>query len=132
MDVIPLVGRILMSMIFIFSGINHFAQYRGMVQYSQMFKAPAPKVSVPVTGIVIFLGGLSVLFGYRMDVGLWLLVAFLLPAAFIFHKFWGVPDPMMKANQMAHFMKNLAIAGAALWMWWAQRAGGPGPFSVGG
>lgn len=132
MDVIPLVGRILMSMIFIVGGINHFRQYQGYVGYAQQSKAPAPKITVPLTGVMILLGGLSVLLGYRMDVGLWLLIAFLLPSTFIMHRFWGLADPMAKANQMAHFMKNMAAAGAGLWMWWAQRLSGPGPFSVGG
>jgi len=30
------------------------------------------------------------------------------------HRFWGLQDPMMAANQMAHFFKNIALAGAAL------------------
>ena len=131
MDWIPLVGRVLMAMIFLASGLNHFTQYQGMVQYAQQFKAPAPKLTVPLTGVMILLGGLSVLLGYRMDVGLILLVAFLLPAAFWMHKFWGLTDPMMRANQMAHFMKNVALAGAALWMWWAEKVAGAGPFAIG-
>lgn len=131
MDFVPLLGRILMATIFLAGGLNHFTQYRGMVQYSQQVGAPAPKLTVPLTGAMILLGGLSVLTGYRMEVGLLLLVLFLLPAALIMHKFWGVADPTMKANQMAHFMKNLAIAGAALWMWWAEKALGSGPFAAG-
>jgi hypothetical protein len=30
------------------------------------------------------------------------------------HKFWGIADPMMAANQAAHFWKNIALTGACL------------------
>jgi uncharacterized membrane protein YphA (DoxX/SURF4 family) len=39
---------------------------------------------------------------------------FLVLAAFLMHPFWAAQDQMMMANQMAHFNKNLALAGAAL------------------
>ena len=43
-----------------------------------------------------------------------LITAFLIPAAFTLHKFWGIADPMMQANQAAHFWKNITLAGACL------------------
>lgn len=131
MDWVPLLGRILMAALFVSAGLAHFTQYRGTVQYAQSSGAPAPKVTVPLTGAMLVLGGLSVLVGYRMDVGLVLLVLFLVPAALIMHRFWGLADPMAKANQEAHFWKNLALAGAALWMWWAAARTGAGPFALG-
>jgi putative oxidoreductase len=30
------------------------------------------------------------------------------------HGFWRFDEPQMKQNQMAHFMKNMSLAGAAL------------------
>jgi hypothetical protein len=53
-------------------------------------------------------GGLSVALGAL------LILAFLLPVAFFMHAFWKETDEQAKANQMAHFMKNMAMAGAAL------------------
>jgi len=85
-----------------------------MIQYAQMMKAPAPELFVPLTGIMIILGGLSVLFNFYLTVGAILLFLFLVPVAFIMHKFWGVQDPGLSANQMAHFFKNLSLAGASL------------------
>jgi putative oxidoreductase len=43
-----------------------------------------------------------------------LLVVFLIPVSFAMHPFWTVQDPMMHAAQLAHFMKNVALLGAAL------------------
>jgi hypothetical protein len=35
------------------------------------------------------------------------------------HAFWRETDEQMKANQMAHFMKNLALTGGALVLFYA-------------
>jgi hypothetical protein len=59
-------------------------------------------------------GGLSVALGAWADLGALLILAFLLPVAFFMHAFWKETDEQAKANQMAHFMKNMAMAGAAL------------------
>ena len=33
------------------------------------------------------------------------------------HRFWGVADPMMAANQAGHFWKNITLAGACLMLY---------------
>lgn len=114
MEIIWLVGRILFSALFIMSGFGHFKNYKDMIQYAKMMKAPAPELFVPLTGVMIILGGLSVLFNFYLTVGAILLFLFLVPVAFIMHKFWGIQDPGLSANQMAHFFKNLSLAGASL------------------
>jgi len=57
---------------------------------------------------------LSILLGYKPKIGAWLIFLFLVPTAFLMHNFWAILDPMQSQNQMAHFMKNLSMAGAAL------------------
>ncbi len=114
MEAVWIVGRILFSALFIMSGFGHLRNYKDMVQYAQMMKAPAPNVTVPLTGVMIILGGLSVLFNFYTTIGAVLLLIFLVPTAFIMHRFWGVQDPGLAANQMAHFFKNLSLAGASL------------------
>lgn len=121
-----LVARILFSAIFILSGISHFTQIQGMGQYAGSQGVPAPKFFVGLSGLMILLGGLSVLLGLWVKVGTLLLIAFLLPAAFIMHNFWAVDDPNMRATQQAHFMKNLALAGAAFLIFYF----GTGPWSI--
>lgn len=121
-----LVARILFSAIFIMSGISHFTQIQGMGQYAGSQGVPAPKFFVGLSGLMILLGGLSVLLGLWVKVGTLLLIAFLLPAAFIMHNFWAVDDPNMRATQQAHFMKNLALAGAAFLIFYF----GTGPWSI--
>jgi putative oxidoreductase len=43
-----------------------------------------------------------------------LLLGFVVPTAYFMHAFWKVQDPMQRANQQAHFMKNLALAGGSI------------------
>lgn len=121
-----LLGRILFSILFIMSGLNHLTKLSAMSQYAASQGVPAATVATVVTGLMILLGGLSVLLGYKAKIGAALLVIFLIPTAFMMHAFWGIEDQMMAQNQMAHFLKNLSLAGAALLIF----NFGSGPFSL--
>lgn len=109
-----LVGRVLFSFFFIYSGFNHLTKLSMMSGYAASVGVPAPTLAVAVTGLILLAGGLSVLLGMRPKIGALLLVIFLVPTAFMVHKFWGIADPMLAANQAAHFWKNITLAGAAL------------------
>ena len=109
-----LIGRIVFSFFFIYSGINHLTKLTMMAQYAGASGVPAPTLSVAVSGLMLLAGGTSILLGVQARWGALLLAAFLIPAAFTVHKFWGIADPMMAANQAAHFWKNIALAGACL------------------
>lgn len=115
-QVVQLVGRVLFAILFIASGFGHFAQRKEMVAYAEGSGAPLPGLLVPLTGVQILAGGLAVMLGAWADLGSLLLVVFLLPTAYYMHAFWKVEDPMMKGVQMAMFMKNVSLAGAALFM----------------
>ena len=60
------------------------------------------------------LGGLSIALGYRAKLGAWLIVLFLVPVTLMLHRFWGLSDPQATGLQLAMFMKNLSLLGAAL------------------
>ena len=115
---ILLLGRALFSIFFIMSGYNHLTKTAMMAQYAGSQGVPAPKVAVPVTGLMLVGGGLSILLGFEPRIGALLLVAFLVPTAFIMHRFWGLTDPMAAQNQMIHFWKNIVMAGAALMIYY--------------
>ena len=114
MDIIFIVGRILFALIFINSGFAHFAQREAMTGYAQFKKVPAAKLAVPITGLMILLGGLSVVLGFWVDLGALLLAAFLVVSAFMMHNFWTMDDATQKMNETVAFFKNLSMAGAAL------------------
>ena len=114
MDIVLIVGRILFALIFINSGFAHFAQRDAMTGYAQFKKVPAAKLAVPVSGVMILLGGLSIVLGLWMDLGALLLAIFLIFSAFMMHNFWTMDDATQKMNETVAFFKNLSMAGAAL------------------
>ncbi|MFI6869758.1 DoxX family protein [Nocardia sp. NPDC050406] len=114
MDVVVLIGRILFVVLFLSSGIGHLTQADGMAGYAQSKGVPMPKLAVQVSGVVLVLGALMVLFGVWADLGALLLVVFLLPTAFLMHAFWKEADAMAKQNEMIQFNKDVSLAGAAL------------------
>ena len=124
MKYIVLIGRILYSLIFINSGIFHFT--KGAVDYAGAQGVPMASFLVPVSGIMAIAGGLSVLLGYKTKWGAWLLVLFLIPVTLMMHAFWTMSDATQQQVQMAMFMKNTSMLGAALLITWF----GAGPVSL--
>lgn len=118
MDVVLLVGRILFAFLFVGAGMNHLTKSADMAGYAESKGVPMPKPAVLASGVLIVVGALSVALGVWADLGALLLVAFLLPTAVLMHAFWKETDAQMQQNEMTHFMKDLALAGAALAFFW--------------
>ena len=70
-----------------------------------------------LAGAIAFeiVGGLMILFGWHARIGALLLVIFLVPATLIFHNFWAA-DPVQLPGQLNHFLKNLTILGALVFI----------------
>jgi putative oxidoreductase len=107
-----LAGRLFYATIFLLALISHFAPQA--VSMAAQHGVPLPGLLVPLSGLVAFAGGLSVLLGYHAKVGGWLLVVFLVPVTLVMHDFWAATDPMMVQLQQAFFMKNVSLLGCAL------------------
>lgn len=117
-------GRILFSLIFIMSGLNHFGQLEAMAEFAGTRGIPAPRFSTAASGVVILAGGISILLWWMVSIGTWLLIGFLVPAALLVHDFWSIEDPRAKQTELAQFMKNLSLAGAALMLFVLHQAPG--------
>jgi putative oxidoreductase len=118
---VVLLGRLFFATIFLTAGPNHFTKQA--IGYAASQGVPLASVVVPVSGLLAIIGGLSILLGYRAEIGAWLIVLFLVPVTFMMHKFWTVTDPMMAQVQMIMFMKNVAMLGGALLL--SQFGAGP-------
>ena len=111
----PLVGRILIALIFIFSGFGKITGFSGTVGYIASKGLPLPQLAA-IAAIIIELGG-----GILLVMGLkarWAAAAMLLftgLAALFFHNFWAV-SPDQAQNQMIHFMKNISMMGGLLYV----------------
>ncbi|CAB4747344.1 unannotated protein [freshwater metagenome] len=114
MDIVLVIGRILFALIFVNSGLMHFTKSSAMVGYAQYKKLPAAKIAVPLSGLMILVGGLYVALGIYADLGALLIAIFCLVSAFTMHNFWTIDDATAKQGETASFFKNLSLAGAAL------------------
>jgi putative oxidoreductase len=119
--VVVLLGRFLFALIFLLAGPSHFSQQT--IAFATSQGVPLAHFVVPASGILALLGGLSILLGYRVKFGAWLIVLFLLPVTFMMHRFWGISDPVAAQTQMVMFMKNIALVGSALFI--SQFGAGP-------
>jgi uncharacterized membrane protein YphA (DoxX/SURF4 family) len=114
MFTILMVGRVILGAYFIYSGYSHFSGLKGMTGYAASKKVPFPKLAVIGTGIMLLVGGLSILTGFFATLGIILLVLFLLPTTILMHNFWKETDPSARMNQKIAFNKNFGIIGALL------------------
>ena len=107
----PLVGRILLSLLFLFSAFGKITNFAGSVQYAAVGVGESLATLAIVVAIIVELGGgLMLLFGFKIKLVALVVAGYTLLAAFLFH--FDFADQ----NQMVHFMKNLSIAGGLLFV----------------
>ncbi|MGA1333062.1 MAG: DoxX family protein [Ilumatobacteraceae bacterium] len=116
MDIVMIIGRVLFALVFLASGLNHLTKAKAMIGYAQFKKVPMPAASIYLSGLIMILGGLSVVLGIYADLGSVALAALLIIMAVKMHDFWAQTDPQAKQAETAGFFKNVSMAGAALFM----------------
>jgi putative oxidoreductase len=107
-----LIGRIFFSLIFVLAGINHFSRH--MIEDGAAQGIPLAEIAIPLSGVVLLLGGLSIALGYKAKWGAWLIVLFLIPTTLMMHNFWAFQDAALAQTHKVMFMKNLSMMGGAL------------------
>ena len=122
-----LIGRVLLSIIFIGAGLSKMGDWSGTAGYMASRGMPAIPVFLTLAIVFEVLGGFSVLLGWKTKAGAAALLLFLVPVTLIFHNFWTYPEAQQQI-QMAMFLKNLAIMGGLLIL----ASAGPGSLSVDG
>ena len=133
MDVINVIGRVLFALLFLQNGWNHLANPKVMVPFGEYIGVPSPKFSVPATGVMMIVAGVTIALGFWVDLGAILLVLFLPAAGYYGHAYWKETDPNMRAAQHAQFWKNIALTGAALFIFAIYgEFGDDAPASLGG
>lgn len=116
MEVLFIIGRILLGGFFIYNAVGHFMRVNMMSGYAKSKGVPAAKFSVIFTGLMLLVGGLSIVLNMYAIIGIWILIAFLVVTTAMMHPFWKEKDPSVRMNEQIGFMKNLALIGALLMM----------------
>ena len=111
----PLVGRILIALIFVFAGFGKITGFEGTVGYIASKGMPLPQLAAIGAIIIELGGGIMLVLGWKTRWAAAALLIFTALAALFFHNFWAL-TPDQAQNQMIHFMKNLAMMGGMLFV----------------
>jgi putative oxidoreductase len=120
-----LIGRIMMSILFITSGFSKITGFSGTVGYIASHGLPLASLGAVIAIAVEFFGGIAILVGFCTRWVALITAVFTVAAGIFFHNYWAVPPEQM-ANMQIHFWKNISIAGGFLIL----AAFGPGAFSI--
>ena len=112
------IGRLFLSMIFIFSGFTKVIGYAATQGYMESMGVPG--MLLPLVIALELFGGIAILLGFKARLIALLFVGFNIISALLFHQFW------IDESQMNPFMKNIAIAGGFLMIF----AHGAGAYSI--
>ncbi len=115
-----LVGRILIGLLFLVAAYNKIKGYGGTTGYFGRLGVPMPAVVTPLVIAFELAAGVLLIIGYQTRMVAFALAAFVVVAALLAHMNFA------DANQLNHFLKNLAVGGGCL----ALFVSGPGSYSV--
>lgn len=115
-----LAGRVLLSAIFVLSGISKVSAPAGMIGYIESVGLPFPTLALAIAILVEMVGGIALILGYRTRLVAAGLALFSVATALAFH------NELADQSQFIHFFKNIAMAGGLLQV----AAFGAGRFSL--
>ena len=105
-NIADLIGRILISALFLLNGIFKISNYDGTIGWMESFGMPGilliPAINLEIAGPVL------IIIGYKTKLAAGLLSLFCIATAFIFH------NDFANQMQLTSFLKNIALAGGFL------------------
>jgi putative oxidoreductase len=105
----PFLGRLLIGLPFMMSGLSKVANYAGTIALIQSSTLPLPATLAYGGAIAVEVGcGLFIVLGYQTRIAAGIFCLFCLATAVFFHL--NFADP----NQIFHFIKNLIMTGGLL------------------
>ena len=109
----PLVGRVLLALIFIISGFGKLTGFAGTVGYIQSAGLPVPQLVAVIAIIVELGGGIMLVIGWKARWAALALFIFSGLTIYYFHDFWTMDGADRLLNQTMA-LKHLSIMGGVL------------------
>ena len=122
---LPLIGRVLIALIFAYFGYMKAMNFGGTIGYFAKWGFPLPQVAAALAVIFELGGGILLIIGWKARWVAWALALYTVIATAVAHRYWTYP-PDQAFNQMSHFFKNVSLIGGLLYV----AALGPGAMSV--
>ena len=107
------VGRFLLSVIFILSGFGKLMQFAGTASMMASKGIPLAKLALVISILVEIGGGLALLTGFKVRYVAPIMALWLVPVTLVFHNFWAYQGQEAMGQQI-NFLKNVAIMGGLL------------------
>jgi len=123
---IPLLGRLLMTYIFITSGLAKIVDWPGNVAYMSTRHLPMIPLLLFAALVIEVGGSLCLITGFQARWASAIMFLYLLMVTILFHNYWSFSG-QLAGMQETHFRKNLAILGGLLMI----AAYGPGRWAIG-
>lgn len=112
-NLLALVSRMLIALIFLLSGLHKISDFAGATTYIEYAGLPMPTLGA-IIAIVIEVGGaISLILGFHTRSMAAIMALFTVIAAVCFHDFWTMTGAAVTVNQIM-FLKNISIAGGLL------------------
>ena len=121
----PLLGRALLSAIFIIAGITKITGFEHTAAYMDSKGLPMTGLLLILTILIELGGGLMILIGWQARWAAISIFLFLIPVTLIFHPYWLFTG-QEATHQFHSFFKNLAIMGGLVYI----ATYGSGPLSL--
>ena len=107
-NILDLVGRIFISLIFLLSGFSKIGNYEGTVGWMESLGMPGIFL-IPAIALEI-IAPIFIIIGYKVKISATLLSLFCIATAIIFH------NDFSNQMQFISFMKNIGLAGGFLFL----------------
>ena len=122
----PFFGRCAFVWFYLAGAMDILGNWHGIAADMAVKHVPIPPLVLLVVLLLIFMGCISLLFGYHTRHGAVMLFGLTMAAAFVMHDFWHYSDAGARAAQFQIFIRDFAICGGLLLM----VGMGPGPFAI--
>ena len=107
-NILDLIGRVFISLVFLLSGLNKIGNYEGTVGWMESLGMPGIFL-IPAIALEI-IAPISIVIGYKVKISATLLSLFCITTAIIFH------NDFSNQMQFISFMKNIGLAGGFLFL----------------
>ena len=114
-DVLLLVGRILMSYLFLSAGWGKLTNVVGTAAYFAALSVPSPSVMSYLVGALEVVVGIALILGLATRYVAIVIFIFVLVATAFAHRYWTYPAEAQRA-QFIQFTKNLAIMSGSVFL----------------
>ena len=116
MGIVFLIIRFIVGGYFAWQGAQYLDVYGRdhRVAEARAKNLPLPLVAVPLFGLMLTIGGVSLFTGVFPAAGVAVLCSVLIPTSFVMHRFWRIDDATSRVIQRRKFVWNVALAMVAL------------------